>query len=115
MAPPFVDGVPGDPAFAEYAQGLLQRLVKTTVASNALPLGDEHDFYKSYGAATKALAAHQAHLLSSIQTLVRSVQVEQSEGLDLLIHSGNGEDEVDERFEKLVEAVDALLERVVCC
>lgn len=64
-----------------------------------------------------AYSHHFTHTisLSRSQNLLRTAQPERADSVDMLIGAGNSEDDVDERFEKLVEAVDALLERIVCC
>lgn len=63
----FLPGTPGNAAFPEFLQAFYKNLVTATVASNALPLGDDHEYYKSFGAFTRTLGEQQNALLSSIQ------------------------------------------------
>lgn len=57
----------GDVPFSEYTQALLKRVVATTLASNALPLGNDHEFYRSYQSVGDNLTRQQERLLSMTQ------------------------------------------------
>lgn len=45
---------------------------------------------------------------------MRLVHAGTSGRVDLMVHGSHGEDDVDERYERLVDASDSLFERVVC-
>jgi hypothetical protein len=90
----FLPNAPGDLDFKAYTQQLFKSLVRATVASNALPVGDDHDFYNSYPQVSQDLAARRTHLLSTIQSLLRLPQLERCNRIQLSAHGGHGEDEV---------------------
>lgn len=63
----FLPGTPGDWPFPEFLTSFYKHLVAATVASNALPLGDDYAFYNSYGDVARTLGQQQTALLASIQ------------------------------------------------
>ena len=97
---------PNDP---EYAKALLERLVRGTRLSNAMPTDIQHDYAATFPGYQAAMAGMGTRLTGMMQGFVEQQGV--TGGCNTAVPAGSMDD-VSTRFDTVVELSDRLLDRV---
>ena len=95
-----------DPNDPEYAKALLERLVRGTRLSNAMPADIQHDYAATFPGYQAAMAGMGARLTGMMQGFV-----DQQGSCSAAVPAGSMDD-VSTRFDTVVELSDRLLDRV---
>ncbi|KAG7214177.1 hypothetical protein KM043_001523 [Ampulex compressa] len=97
--------VPGYASFDDYAQEAFGAMRAGIKAANALPSGENHDYYACFPSFNRAKDAEMKRLLKCMQTIISLAG----------IPSSIRKRDVEERFELLLDANDILLDRANTC
>ncbi|XP_017786027.1 PREDICTED: exosome component 10 [Nicrophorus vespilloides] len=86
----------------EFRKYGFKAIVEATRNSNALPVNRDYNFYKTHESFNKIINSEASHILSTINTILKKNDIQ-----DNIKNRG-----IDEKIELVVEANDAILERV---
>jgi len=89
----------------EFAQQALRSVLQATKSSNDLPVGDDYDFYSTFRSVRDVMDIEGRRILSIIQKLLRH------QGVRGGLRPGDT-NEIEEKFDVLLDVNDQLLERV---
>eukprot|EP00124_Ichthyophonus_hoferi_P001047 Ihof_evm9s47 gene=Ihof_evmTU9s47 len=107
---PFLSGTPAGQTYNDYSKSIMRALRGGAMAANDLPVGEEYEFYRSFASYVKLMEGRQTSILERLQSLLQAVQP--GSPPDLFIGGGNTEEDVQDRFDKVVDTVEGMFERV---
>jgi len=101
----------GHDSLPAFIQSVFKGIVQTTQCSNALPaITEDHGYWESFDAFNKDCTKQGSRILTNIGDLLQHSAVQCKWGSNHM--SGKSAADIDEQFEKLVDANDILLENV---